>query len=703
MIFWKAVILLASLVFVAPPLCAQAVRGELREGESGRPVAGAFVVLLDEGGRQVGGSFTDAAGGFHLQAPAPGRYALRAERVGHVSVRSEVLQLAAGQTLLYGLEMGAAAIQLDGLVVQAERRRCAVLPDAGAQTAAIWEEARKALSATAWTDSGRRFRYTLQHSHRELNVASNRVVSERGERVTGFAVSPFVSVPVERLVNEGFVHVDGDSLVYHAPDAKVLLSDEFLDTHCFRVQPGEGEMAERVGLAFEPVRGRRIPDVRGVLWLDRQTAELRHLEYTYTGLDLAGATDRVGGRVEFERLPSGEWIVPHWRIRMPMVAVESVKLGMQSHMRRRIVGFTEVVGDVLEVRSVQGALIRSTARAALSGTVFDSTRAAPLSGARVRLVGTASEAETDAQGRFRIADVAEGRYSIVFAHPRADTLEHPERPVPVDVRQGAENTVELAVPSLASVLAGRCAPEERRGGTGVVVGEVREEGGVVPPPGTPVLLTWAASGAAPAGRVVAWTDARGHYFACSVPTGVAVETRVGSQASVAVEVRANAERAVRHDLTVPAPQAVVLDGLAVTAEAPAAREARARGTRMDLVLREEIESLRTVARHVGDLMRRFPGVAIQDLSREGSSVIEGVCLRERRGKFGSPCAAVVIDDVVQIDGPRAMMDLPVGDVESVEWFPPIVAMARYGGVARGGAMLVYTVGNGPHAKRPGGE
>jgi len=699
---WKTFLVLASLVLAAPSLHAQAVRGELREGESGRPVAGAFVVLLDGNGRQVGGSFTDAAGRFHLQAPSPGRYALRAERVGYVGVRSEALQLDAGQTVLYGMEMGAGAIQLDGLVVQGERRRCAVLPDAGAQTATIWEEARKALNAAAWTESGRRFRYNLQQTYRELNVASNRVVSERGESITGYSVSPFVSAPVESLVNEGFVQVDGDSLNYYAPDAKVLLSDEFLDTHCFRVQPGEGETKELVGLAFEPLRGRRIPDVQGVLWLDRQSAELRYLEYTYTGLDLAGPTGRLGGRVEFERLSSGEWIVPRWRIRMPMVAVESVKLGMQSHVRRRMVGLTEVVGDVLEVRSVQGTLIRSTARAALSGTVFDSTRAAPLSGARVRLAGTASEAVTDAQGRFRIADVAEGRYSVVFAHPRADTLEHPERPVTVDVRQGAENTVELAVPPLAAVLAGRCSPEERRGGTGVVVGEVREEGGAVPPPGTPVLLTWAASGAAPAGRVVAWTDGQGHYFACSVPVGVAVEARVGSQSSVAVEVRAGAERAARHDLTAPASRAVVLEGLAVTAEAPAAREARARGTRMDLVLRQEIESLRTVARHVGDLMRRFPGVAIQDLSREGSSVIEGVCLRERRGKFGSPCAAVVIDDIVQIDGPRSMMDLPVGDVESVEWVPPIIAMARYGGVARGGAMVVYTVGNGPHAKLPGG-
>ncbi|HEX2190288.1 MAG TPA: carboxypeptidase regulatory-like domain-containing protein [Longimicrobiaceae bacterium] len=787
-------LLALALLAAARTLDAQTVRGALTEAESGRPVAGAFVLLLDTAGKQVAGSYTDADGSFLVQAPAAGSYTLRAERVGQGSVRTAALQLAAGQTVEQWLEMPGQAVQLEGLVVQAEKRRCATLPEAGAQTAAVWEETRKALSSTAWTNSRRLLRYTLQQSTRQMNAASSRVEAERSEQTSGLAGSPFVAVPVERLVSEGFVREDADSAIYYAPDAQVLLSDEFLQTHCFRVQQGGGQERGLAGLAFEPVRGRRLPDIRGVLWLDPATAELRHLEYTYTGLDLSGPVDRLGGRVEFERLPSGEWIVPRWRIRMPVLRQDSVKLGMQWHVRRRVASLTEVAGEVLEVRTAGGDLIRSTARAALAGTVWDSTRAAPLAGARVRLVGTSLEGSTDAEGRFRIDGVPEGRYSVDFTHPRADSLEYFPRPATVDVGRDAP-ALQLAVPPLHSVLAARCTPAERRAGTGVVAGVVRQEGAPVPPMGTPVVLAWPPAGGVPAGRTVAWTDALGHYHACAVPLQVAVEARAGGPDGPVTQLRASGDRPTRHDLAAPAvplapPAAggvrlagrivdaetkrpvagaavqvdsmgtvhtttaqgefvfealkpgsyamtvfheaygsrvhpveirgeegdarvelplarreIVLEPLVVTAAAPDAariREARARGIRRDVVARAEIESLQTVARNVGDLVRRFPGISITDVQREGSSVVEGVCVRERRRTVHvAPCAAVVVDDQIRHDGVEELVTIPLVELESVEWLPPIVAQARYGTAARGGALVVYTGGNGPHARRAG--
>ena len=65
----------------------------------------------------------------------------------------------------------------------------------------------------------------------------------------------------------------GGDLQYSAPDARVLLSDEFLDTHCFRIaeaQNGDG----RIGLAFEPLEDSPLRDIEGVLWIDRSTAML---------------------------------------------------------------------------------------------------------------------------------------------------------------------------------------------------------------------------------------------------------------------------------------------------------------------------------------------------------------------------------------------------------------------------------------------
>ena len=58
----------------------------------------------------------------------------------------------------------------------------------------------------------------------------------------------------EDLLESGFIRrVDDGGFDYFGPDASVLLSDAFLDTHCFRLVARE-DLPEAVGLAFDPVR-----------------------------------------------------------------------------------------------------------------------------------------------------------------------------------------------------------------------------------------------------------------------------------------------------------------------------------------------------------------------------------------------------------------------------------------------------------------
>ena len=85
------------------------------------------------------------------------------------------------------------------------------------------------------------------------------------------------------------------------------------------VRDGGSEHPGWVGLEFVPLDGREEPDVRGVLWLDRATAELRYVEYTYTGLGFRGPVDWLGGRIDFRRVPSGTWIIPFWTVRAPLL------------------------------------------------------------------------------------------------------------------------------------------------------------------------------------------------------------------------------------------------------------------------------------------------------------------------------------------------------------------------------------------------
>ncbi len=81
-----------------------------------------------------------------------------------------------------------------------------------------------------------------------------------------------------------------------------------------------------------------------MLWLDKETARLTHLDFEYARLPWPVDARHAGGHVEFEQLPTGPWIVRHWWLRMPLL--------VQWHpiRRPRIVGFHETGGLVTEFR-----------------------------------------------------------------------------------------------------------------------------------------------------------------------------------------------------------------------------------------------------------------------------------------------------------------------------------------------------------------
>ncbi|HYJ78530.1 MAG TPA: carboxypeptidase-like regulatory domain-containing protein, partial [Longimicrobiaceae bacterium] len=259
---------------------AQTVRGELVERGSGQPIRAAMVLLLDSAGARRVAALTDSAGRFELRAPAAGTYRLRAERVGFRSTVSPPLALGAGQVRAYRMEGDPVAVSLAEVRVRGARR-CRVRPGAGQATAVLWEEARKALSAAAHADQAGLLRFDVELYGRDLEPGTEKVLKDEREQRSGQAHAPFRAASVDSLSRFGFVRSEGDSLVFNAPDAGVLLSDRFLADHCFRVQE-DAEHPGLMGLAFEPVPARRdVSEVTGVLWLDRRTAELRWLEYSY--------------------------------------------------------------------------------------------------------------------------------------------------------------------------------------------------------------------------------------------------------------------------------------------------------------------------------------------------------------------------------------------------------------------------------------
>lgn len=410
-------------------LSAQRVVGRVVEEGTDAPVSGAFVVLLDEPGTSRLGGLAAGTGRFALRVPAPGRYRLRVDRIGYESLTTEPFEVGKGETVTWDLAVPTRPVELGAIAVSG-RGRCRLDPEAGEDTWRVWSEARKALRLTLWTESQRTLRFTLAQYERVLDPDRLLVRTESVELSRSVSNRAYSSDSPERLAELGYVRGDRIERTYFAPDAAVLLSDVFLDGHCFRVVAGENPAL--IGLSFEPVDPRSRSDVEGVLWLDRESAELRVVDVRYVNPGLPGRieADRYGARVDYRRLPDGAWIVARWHIRMPLF----------TRRRGRILvhHFEEIEGEVLGVAGVGGERLPYLREAAaVAGTVRHPRTGAPLAGARVYLDGSGYQTTTDEDGRFRIEGVPGRRYWLAVD---ADSLALD--PLPIELVRGHTMTID---------------------------------------------------------------------------------------------------------------------------------------------------------------------------------------------------------------------------------------------------------------------
>lgn len=542
----RPVLLLASvagsLVAFAPSaLSAQTVVGRVLEGEAAMPVEGALVVLVrapDEGasadGEVADGAITDRTGRFVLNAPGAGRYRLRAERIGLETVTSSAFDLVAGQAAVSrDLVTTPRAFELEGLEV-AGGRRCTVRPSDGLAVATLWDDARKALNNQLWSERANATRFHLVQVERELGLSGRLVVDESRGRPRWTNGVPVRSLPASDLVKGGFVREAADGgYIYHGPDAEALLSDAFLDAYCFRLADDPPEPG-LVGLAFEPVRRRDVADITGTLWLDAADARLRYLEFGYTWAPWVEARGAARGRVEFEELESGTWIIRRWWIRMPKMmqdrtATDRFASGL------RLVGLAETGGEVVRIETAAGADQPRRRAGSITGEVRDSVDGRPLPDAEVYLSGTSHATRTDSAGRFRLDDVAPGSYQVAFHHSALDAAGIYPAAVSTPVRADQVATLSMAGPKRGEALAALCpAPIEE--GTGAVAGTVRARGpeGTVSGPfrGARVTAEWTDYRIVPGGDVRAdvttlemVTGPTGRFRFCDVPPAVRLTLR----------------------------------------------------------------------------------------------------------------------------------------------------------------------------------
>ena len=521
----------------------QVVRGRLLDSDGATGIGGAMISLVDSREEQLARSLTRNTGLYQVAAPLPGRYRIRADRIGYATTYSDFFDLSATDTLTINIAARIEAISLAGIEAEAETR-CRVRPGEGLAVTRVWDEARKALEAAAWTQERGYYQYEMQRVRREMDRDNRRVFSEDRSYERGYRQTPYVSRPAEELMEEGFARLRPDESVYWAPDAAVLLSDPFLDTHCFRLRRDENRAPGLLGLAFEPVPGRRIPDISGTLWLNPGNSQLEWLDFNYQNLNLPDAVQAaaIGGKVEFQALPNGTWIVDSWRIRMPRVRVATNSL--TSRVESVLEGLSVQGGDVLRVHGNEGTVMEADTGGRIAGVVFDSLRSG-LWGARVYAEGTGSEVLTDRAGRFELTGLDPGFYSVNYSHPYLERLAFAPEPFEVEVREGDQtpSQINFAAPTVTRILGNLCRSEERPDNTanlpgggslrndGILVGQVTDSTGAPVPDvivrvlsrdfdiDADVSPSSTVSTTLRSGRsgVAVTTNASGHYRACWVP------------------------------------------------------------------------------------------------------------------------------------------------------------------------------------------
>ncbi|MDE2866763.1 MAG: carboxypeptidase-like regulatory domain-containing protein [Gemmatimonadota bacterium] len=523
----------------------QVVRGRLLDTDGSTAIGGAMMSLVDDRDRQLDRNLTRQSGLYQLMAAAEGRYRVRADRIGYATTYSDYFEIAVGDTVLVDLVARVEAISLAGIEAEGERR-CRVRPEEGLAVARVWDEARKALEAAAWTQERGYYRYEMMGIERQMDRENRRVVSEDRSHGGGYRQTPYVSLPAEELMREGFARLTPAESVYWAPDAAVLLSDEFLDTHCFRVRRDGNRAPGLIGLAFQPVPGRNLPEISGTLWIDPATSGLERLDFFYENLNLPDAlrAAAAGGTVEFQALPNGTWIVDSWRIRVPRARVttnpftrraESVLDGISVHG-----------GDVLRVHGNEGTVLQADPGGRIAGVVFDSLRGG-LAGARVYIEGLASEAVTSTDGRFELVHLQPGVYSVNFSHPYLEPYSYIPKPFEVEVVEGATTPAQInfVAPTITRIANSLChdeeQPDERTitahgdsfANDGILMGQVTDSAGAgLPGAMVRVLLRSfdisrltepSSAGAAirvAYGGAVFPTDHNGYYRACWLPVDI---------------------------------------------------------------------------------------------------------------------------------------------------------------------------------------
>jgi hypothetical protein len=538
-------IAMAALPAAAGQLGAQIVRGTVGASGGGAAPRGAVIQLLDTGSTERAHALSREDGTFVLRASAPGRYRLVARDIGYRPTTTAWFDLRGDTTVTITLA------RLSTLLPQVKtlaQNPCDVRPDTGSAVWILWDQTITALlgASIALGDRDEQFKFVLSSRDYDLHPVELDAVEFattvlRGDR-------PWASLEPDTLALRGYVFATDSGTMYYAPELDALLSRSFANSHCFSIHKQKGGSAKLVGVDFTPAPGIRHADIEGTFWLDAASRELRSLEFTYANLRFTKGDTLAGGRVQFLRLATGEWIIPDWLIRAP---IASRATGMNDVLTRlrtvnqpsmRLYAPTKIRvkrGNLMEVlpAGTEGARpiwTRSPGTLRVRVTSAAGSRAdAPLAGAVVRLPESTSQAVTDSTGAGQIDGLVGGEYFVEVTTPWYEALlRAPERLV-VTMANGEHAERQVRVASVDQVVQSLCG-NKISPFMGILSGSVTRDG--VPEPDAVVTVDYNGSNT-PGENSSIKTGASGTFRFCRVPPNLPLHVKAVTRDGRVLEAR----------------------------------------------------------------------------------------------------------------------------------------------------------------------
>jgi hypothetical protein len=197
---------------------------------------------------------------------------------------------------------------------------------------------------------------------------------------------------------------------------------------------------------------------------------------------------------------------------------------------------------------------------AIRGVVFDSMTMAPVAKAFVFVPGGTQTAQTDDNGRYTLADVPTGDQSVSISAAAFDSVGLSSIGGTTRVVAGQVSVLNVSTPPFAKIWKSMCSFSSRVGNdSGIVWGTVRDASNDRRLAGAATAFNWynltvdkaKHLAFAEVSRTVK-TDSTGTYYACGLPTDIAIASEAAGtrSASGTVEYSIGARRLHRVDLLV---------------------------------------------------------------------------------------------------------------------------------------------------------